>query len=75
MPHGSKRYIWQHGAQCRGVDGCLTNLASGGRRGESRARPGAASRVAAWEFLVWLPSVHRFEGSAVGRPKAAQRPT
>jgi hypothetical protein len=21
VPHSSKRYIWRHGAQCRGVDG------------------------------------------------------
>jgi hypothetical protein len=36
----------------------LVNLAPGGRRGESYTRPGAASRVAAWELLVSSSSVH-----------------
>jgi hypothetical protein len=30
----------------------LTNLTSGGRRGESCACPGAASRVVVWEPLI-----------------------
>jgi hypothetical protein len=30
----------------------LTNLAPVGRRGEPYTRPGAASRVAVWEFIV-----------------------
>jgi hypothetical protein len=51
----------------------LTNLAFGGRRGESCARPGAASRVAARDLLVWSPSVCQFEGWANERPEAAQR--
>jgi hypothetical protein len=36
MPHNSKRYIWRHGAQCRGIDGCP---------GES------CSRRASWRVL------------------------
>jgi hypothetical protein len=51
----------------------LANLASGGRRGEFCACPGAASRVATWELLVWSPSVQRPEGWADGGPEAAQR--
>jgi hypothetical protein len=51
----------------------LMNLASGGRRGESCVRLGVASRVAAWELLVWSPSVCRLEGSAEERPEAAQQ--
>jgi hypothetical protein len=51
----------------------LANLASGGRRGKSCARPGAASRVAVWELLVWSPSVRRLEGWADEGPQAAQR--
>jgi hypothetical protein len=49
----------------------LVNLASGGRRGESCARLGAASRVAAWDLLVWSPSVRRLEGWADGGPHDA----
>jgi hypothetical protein len=51
----------------------LANLAPGGCRGESYTRPGAASRVAAWELLVWSPSVRRLEGSVDGRPEDAQQ--
>jgi hypothetical protein len=51
----------------------LTNLASSGCRGESCACPGAASRVAVRELLVWSPSVRRLERSDDGRPVAAQR--
>jgi hypothetical protein len=51
----------------------LENLASGGRRGDSYACPGAASRVATWELLVWSPSVRRLEGWADGGPEVAQR--
>jgi hypothetical protein len=51
----------------------LANLAPGGRRGESCTHPGAASRVAVWELLVWSPSVRRLEGSANGIPKDAQQ--
>jgi hypothetical protein len=40
----------------------LTNLASGeGRRGESYAYPGAASRVVVWEPLIWSSSVRQLE--------------
>jgi hypothetical protein len=35
----------------------LANLAPSRHLGESYTRPGAASRVAAWELLVWSPSV------------------
>jgi hypothetical protein len=35
----------------------LVNLAPDGLRGESYTRPGAASRVAACELLVWSPFV------------------
>jgi hypothetical protein len=48
------------------------NLASGRCRGESCTRPGAASRVAAWELLVWSPPVHRFEDWADERLEVAQ---
>jgi hypothetical protein len=41
----------------------LTNLASGGRRGESCARPGAASKVAALELLFGRSS---YTGSRAG---------
>jgi hypothetical protein len=51
----------------------LTNLASGGRRGVSCACPGAASRVAVWELLVWSSFVRRLEGWADRGPEAAQR--
>jgi hypothetical protein len=51
----------------------LVNLAPGGRRGESYTRPGATSRVAAWELLVWSPSERQLEGSADGRPEDAQQ--
>jgi hypothetical protein len=51
----------------------LTNLASGGHHDVSCACPGAASRVAAWELLVWSPSVRRLKGSVDGGPEAAQR--
>jgi hypothetical protein len=51
----------------------LTNLASSGCHGESCARPGAASRVAVWELLVWSPSVRRLKGWADGGPEDAQQ--
>jgi hypothetical protein len=51
----------------------LENLAFGGRRGESCARPGEALRVVVWELLVWSSSIRRLEGWADGRPEAAQR--
>jgi hypothetical protein len=51
----------------------LENLASGGCCGKSCACPGAASRVATWELLVWSPSVRRLEGWAEGGPEAAQQ--
>jgi hypothetical protein len=51
----------------------LLNFASGRHRGESYARPGEASRVVAWELLVWLQSIRWFEGSANRRPRAAQQ--
>jgi hypothetical protein len=42
----------------------LENLAPGGRRGKSCARPRAASRVMARELLVQSPSVLLLEGQA-----------
>jgi hypothetical protein len=51
----------------------LENLASGGHRGESCACPEATSRVAAWELLVWSPSVRQLEGWADGGLEDAQR--
>jgi hypothetical protein len=42
----------------------LTNLTSGGRRGESFACPGAISREVVWEPLVWSSSVRQLEGWA-----------
>jgi hypothetical protein len=39
----------------------LENLASSGCRGKSCACPGAASRVATRELLVWSPSVRQLE--------------
>jgi hypothetical protein len=50
----------------------LENLASGGRRGKSYACPGAALRVAAWELLVWSPSIRRLKAWADEGPEAAQ---
>jgi hypothetical protein len=50
----------------------LTNLASGGRRGESCDRPGVASRVVARQLLVCSPSIRRFEGWADEKPEVAQ---
>jgi hypothetical protein len=50
----------------------LTNLASGRCRGESCARPGAASRVAALELLFGRRP-YAVEGSADGRAEAAQQ--
>jgi hypothetical protein len=51
----------------------LTNLASGGRRGESCACPGATSRVVIWEPLVWSSSVRQFESWADGGLELAQQ--
>jgi hypothetical protein len=51
----------------------LTNLAPVGRRGESCARPGAASRVVVWELLVWSPSVRWLVGAADDWPEDAQQ--
>jgi hypothetical protein len=51
----------------------LANLAPGGRRGESCARPGGFEGSGAGT-LVWPPSVCQFKGPADGRPEAAQRP-
>jgi hypothetical protein len=51
----------------------LTNLASGGRRGESCAYPGAVSRVVAWEPLVRSSCVRQLEGWADGGLEVAQR--
>jgi hypothetical protein len=51
MPRGSKCYMRQHGAQCRGIDSRPDKSCLCGRRGESCARPGAASRVVALELL------------------------
>jgi hypothetical protein len=50
----------------------LANLTPCGHHGESYTHQGEALRVAAWELLVWSPSVRRLEGSADGRPKDAQ---
>jgi hypothetical protein len=46
-----------------------------GRRGESYARTGAASRAAPWELAVWSPSVRWLEGAADGRLEDAQQRT
>jgi hypothetical protein len=51
----------------------LMNLASGGRRGESCARPGATSRVALWKPLVWSSSIRQLEGWASGGLEIAQQ--
>jgi hypothetical protein len=51
----------------------LTNLASGGRRGESCARPGVTTRVALWKPLVWSSSVRQLEGWADGWLEVAQQ--
>jgi hypothetical protein len=74
MPHGLSATYGGMAHSVVDLTVALVNLASGGRHGESCARPGAASRVAAWELLVWLPSVHWFKGSADRRPGGAQRP-
>jgi hypothetical protein len=72
MPHG---YSATYGDMAHSVlvlMVVLENLASGGRRGKSYACPGAALRVAAWELLVWSPSVRRLKGWADEGPEAAQ---
>jgi hypothetical protein len=51
----------------------LANLASGGRRGESCACPGAASRVVARELLVWSLSIRLIEGRADGGSEDVQQ--
>jgi hypothetical protein len=51
----------------------LTNLASGGCRGEFCACPGAVSRVVAWEPLVRSSCVCQLEGWADGGLDVAQR--
>jgi hypothetical protein len=66
MLRGSKCYMRQHGAQCRGIDSrpdesCLWRASRGGFEGSSAGA------------LVWLPSVRWFVGSADGRSEAAQR--
>jgi hypothetical protein len=43
-----------------------------GRCGESCACPGAASRVAVWEPLIWPSSVRRLEGHADGGLEVTQ---
>jgi hypothetical protein len=72
--HAAGLWALHRVAWCTELMVVLVNLASGGRRGEPCARLGAASRVVAWELLVWLPSVRRFEGSTDGRSEAAQQP-
>jgi hypothetical protein len=42
---------------------------------EPCARPGAASRVAAWELLLWSLCVHQLEGWVDGRLEVAQQRT
>jgi hypothetical protein len=51
----------------------LTNLASGGRRGESCACPRAISRAVVWEPLVWSLCMRQLEGWADGGLEVAQR--
>jgi hypothetical protein len=43
-----------------------------GRRGESCAPPGAASRVVVWEPLVWSSLVRQLEGWADGGLEVTQ---
>jgi hypothetical protein len=52
MSYSSKRYIWRHGTQCHGVDGCPDESCSHRVSGESFTCLGAASRVAAWKLPV-----------------------
>jgi hypothetical protein len=53
----------------------LTNLASGGRRGESCACPGLISRAVVWVPLVRLLCVRQLEGWADGGLEVTQRRT
>jgi hypothetical protein len=73
MPHGSSATYGGMAHSVVELMVVLENLASGGRRGESRACQEATSRVAAWELLVRSPSVCRLEGWDDGRPGAAQQ--
>jgi hypothetical protein len=43
------------------------------RRCESYTRPGAASRVAVWELLVWSSCIRQLEGWADGELEVAQQ--
>jgi hypothetical protein len=57
MPHSSEASYGGMAHSVVELMSVLTNLAPVGRRGEPCTRPGAASMVAVWEFLVWSPSV------------------
>jgi hypothetical protein len=73
MPHSSKA---TYGGMAHGaveLTAVLTNLAPVRRRGEPCTHPGAASRVAVWEFPVWSSSVRRIESAADGRLEDAQQ--
>jgi hypothetical protein len=73
MPHGSSATYGGMGHSVVELMVVLENLTSGRRRGESCDCPGAALRVAAWELLVWSPSVRLLEGQAGGGSEYVQR--
>jgi hypothetical protein len=57
VPHSSKATYGGMAHNVVELMVILTNLAPVGHRGESCTFPGAASRVAVWEFPVWSPSI------------------
>jgi hypothetical protein len=73
MPHGSSATYGGMAHNIMKLMVVLENLASGGRHGKSCACPGAASRVATWELLVWSPSIRRLESWADRGLEAAKR--
>jgi hypothetical protein len=72
MPHSSKATCGGMVYSATELMVVLTNLASGGRRGESCACPRAVLRVVVWEPLVWSSSVHQLKGWTDGGLEVAQ---
>jgi hypothetical protein len=64
VPHSSKATYGGMAYSVAELTVVRTNLAPAARRGESCACPGAASRVAVWEPLVWSSSVRQLKGWA-----------
>jgi hypothetical protein len=73
MPHSSKATYGGMVHSDTELMVVLTNLASGGHRGESCACQGAVSRVVVWDPFVWSSSVRQLEGWADGGLEVAQQ--